>query len=263
MEQKIKYLPPKYTQRILPPIIKNPFNDNCMINGGNNMSQLLPQTPQISIGEYKATPGPNLNQTISISPYNSTPQPNIMGSINIQPALNEQIPPRIIHLGNIKQLNIGHSIISNSSITEQIDESSITQPLDTPQSFAQSIIAELNKSQVNIENNISPQSFQTKKSLMGKIPGAMPVYKLIRQGEGINPTELQAIVFCAMKVYQEDILPLSNNTATLIKRKIGGDWLVLVYEQRKPVDFNLTCVEGNDFMFFILDTTAFQVCRLR
>ena len=44
----------------------------------------------------------------------------------------------------------------------------------------------------------------------------MPVYKLIRQGEGINPTELQEIVLGAMKVYQEDILPLSNNTATLI-----------------------------------------------
>ncbi len=95
-----------------------------------------------------------------------------MGSVNIQPTLNEQIPPWTIHLGNIKQLNIGNSIISNSSITEQIDESSIIQPLDTPKSFAQSKIAYLNKSQVNIENNLNPQSFQTKKSLMGKIPGA-------------------------------------------------------------------------------------------
>ena len=64
MEQKIKYLPPKYTQIILPPIIKNFFNYNYMIAGGNNISTLLPQTQQISIGEYKATPWPNLNQTI-------------------------------------------------------------------------------------------------------------------------------------------------------------------------------------------------------
>lgn len=101
------------------------------------------------------------------------------------------------------------------------------------------------------------------KSFMGKTPGALPVYNLKRQGRGITPMEQQGIVFCAEKVYQEQILPLSNNTARFIRNKIGGDWLVIIYEEGKPEDFNLTCVAGNDYMYFTLDTLAYQVCRLR
>jgi len=153
-------------------------------------------------------------------------------------------------------------MLSKSSISERVDDSVLTQPMDTPMSFAQSIISQLNKAQLNINRNINQQNIN-KKSLMGGTPGAMPVYKLIRQGAGINPTEQQGIVFCAMKVYQEEIIPLSNNTARLIKNKLGGDWLVIVYEEGKNIDFNMTHVEGSDFMYFILDRIAYQVCRLR
>ena len=56
---------------------------------------------------------------------------------------------------------------------------------------------------------------------------------------------------------------VSNNTAKAIKRSLGGDWLVIVYPEGKPIDFNMTCVQGNDYLYFIVDTWAFQVCRLR
>ena len=102
------------------------------------------------------------------------------------------------------------------------------------------------------------------KSLMGKeVTKAMPVYNLIKEGNGINETEEQGIVFCAMAIYQEEMKPLSNNTAQYIKEKLGGDWLVIVYPIEKSIDFNLTFLSRNDFMFFTLDTTAYQVCRLR
>ena len=47
-----------------------------------------------------------------------------------------------------------------------------------------------------------------------------------------------------------------------MKKKLGGDWLVIVYPDGKPVDFNMTCVQGNDYLYFIVNENAFQVCRL-
>ena len=66
-----------------------------------------------------------------------------------------------------------------------------------------------------------------------------------------------------MAVYMSGISPISNNTPERIKNTLGGDWIAIIYSQRKPVDFNMTCVQGNDYIYFILDNTACQVCRLR
>ena len=90
-----------------------------------------------------------------------------------------------------------------------------------------------------------------------------PAFRLLRQGSGISPNEQQGIVSTAMAVYQSGITPISNNTASRIKKTLGGDWIVIVYAQGKPVDFNMTCVQGNDYMYFTLDNMAYQVCRLR
>ena len=90
-----------------------------------------------------------------------------------------------------------------------------------------------------------------------------PVFRLLRQGSGISPNEQRGIVSTAMAVYQSGITPISNNTASRIKKTLGGDWIVIVYAQGKPVDFNMTCVQGNDYMYFTLDNMAYQVCRLR
>ena len=47
-----------------------------------------------------------------------------------------------------------------------------------------------------------------------------------------------------------------------MKKKLGGDWLVIVYPNGKPVDFNMTSVQGNDYLYFIVNENAFQGCRL-
>ena len=93
--------------------------------------------------------------------------------------------------------------------------------------------------------------------------GAQPAFKLIRRGSGISPNEQEKIVQTATTIIQQGITPISNNTASGVKKVLGGDWLVIVYPQGKPIDFNMTCVQGNDYMYFTLDSTAFQVCRLR
>ena len=206
-------------------------------------------------------PSPQNNQLI-ISEYKSTSPPNLSKSNIIEPIITR---PMDSHLTN--QVNINQSIVSRSTISQQLGESIEENPLDTQKSIANTILIQPINNQQNILSilrltNQQPINPINNKSIMGKIPGVFPVYRLIRQGNGINPTEQQGIVFCAMKVYQEEILPLSNNTARFIQRKIGGDWLVIVYEQGKPIDFNMTCVEGNDYLYFILDTTAYQVCRL-
>lgn len=93
--------------------------------------------------------------------------------------------------------------------------------------------------------------------------GVQPVYKLYRQGAGISHTEEKGIVNTAISILQQGLLPVSNTTAAAIKRKLGGDWLVIYYPQGKAIDFNMTCVQGNDYMYFTLDNNAYQVCRLR
>ena len=90
-----------------------------------------------------------------------------------------------------------------------------------------------------------------------------PNVRVIRRGSGITMNEQQNIINCAVNVYQQKLEPISNNTAKAIKRSLGGDWLVIVYPEGKPIDFNMTCVQGNDYLYFIVDTWAFQVCRLR
>ena len=66
-----------------------------------------------------------------------------------------------------------------------------------------------------------------------------------------------------MNVIQTGLQPISNKTAQGVKKKLGGDWLVIVYPEGKAIDFNMTCVQGNDYLYFTLDSNAFQVCRLK
>ncbi len=93
--------------------------------------------------------------------------------------------------------------------------------------------------------------------------GAQPSFKLLRRGSGITANEQNSIVSVAMEIIQGGITPVSNNTAKGVKKKLGGDWLVIVYPEGKSIDFNMTCVQGNDYLYFTLDSTAFQVCRLK
>ena len=93
--------------------------------------------------------------------------------------------------------------------------------------------------------------------------GAQQGLKILRRGSGITANEQNGIVSTAISIIQSGLLPLSNKTAQGVKKKLGGDWLVIVYPQGKPVDFNMTCVQGNDYLYFTLDDMAFQVCRLK
>ena len=93
--------------------------------------------------------------------------------------------------------------------------------------------------------------------------GAAPAVKLLRRGSGISPNEQNGIISTSMAIFQNNIVPMSNNTASRIKKLLGGDWLVIVYPKDKPIDFNMTCVQGNDYLYFTLDNLAYQVCRLR
>ena len=88
-------------------------------------------------------------------------------------------------------------------------------------------------------------------------------FKLLRRGSGITLNEQNKIVSSAQSVVQSGLTPVSNKTAQAVKKNLGGDWLVIVYPEGKPIDFNMTCVQGNDYLYFTLGETAFQVCRLK
>lgn len=96
------------------------------------------------------------------------------------------------------------------------------------------------------------------------MPMYQPMFKQIAVGSGIDMNEFNKIVQGATSAYMQKILPLSISTANMIKQMLKGEWFVFV-SQVTDNDFNfaLTSVAGGDFMSFSLDTTLFQVCRLK
>ena len=113
--------------------------------------------------------------------------------------------------------------------------------------------------------SISQPTFSTTETTLAATPsmGAQSGFKLIRRGSGITANEQNSIVSTAMNIMQSGLTPISNQTARGVKKTLGGDWLVIVYPEGKSIDFNMTCVQGNDYLYFILNSYAFQVCRLK
>ncbi len=159
--------------------------------------------------------------------------------------------------------------------TQQVSVPEYTQTY-TQQNYTVSNVPGVVTSVSGVPNVVSNvQSFPSVVTTVSGVPSTVsgigisgpikprPAFQLLRQGSGISPNEQQGIVSTAMLVYQYGITPISNNTASRIKKTLGGDWIVIVYPQGKPVDFNMTCVQGNDYMYFTLDNWAYQVCRLR
>ena len=109
----------------------------------------------------------------------------------------------------------------------------------------------------------SYETTQTTTNFTAGAMGGQPAVKVLRRGSGITQNEQNTIISTAIEIYVSKTTPLSNNTARAIKKKLKGDWLVIIYEQGKPIDFNMTCVQGNDYLYFTLDNMAYQVCRLR
>ena len=240
MIDNVVVLQPKYTQSYLPPIEADDSLARHAIEEKYNKDEILPTT-------YTAT-----------STYIPNSQPILRESHASNPIDSDEL---YIRQSNTQQ-NIQQPII-NQSLTQSYTHQSINQNVQqNPTTITQLVTQSIARPTTIIHQSVTSTT-NPLKSIMGTIPKAQPVYKLLRKGAGINPTEKQAIVFCAMSIFQDGITPISNHTAKYVQQKIGGDWLVIVYPQGKPVDFNMTCVEGNDFMYFTLDTTAFQVCRLR
>jgi hypothetical protein len=259
-------------------MINNNYNSFKINNNPsqNLQSRILPQKQSI-ISEYpvsKVEQKSQIKSEIINIPNNDSINP---------PQINEKRSEQINNISTVSQ-NINNSNIPSQNLLQEksvINKSSninnISQINQSQKSNAENKNNTQKSQQEQSQNKVkqSIQNIQEKNlinqfiinpntTLMGKqIHKAMPVYNLIKEGKGISRLEEQGIVFCAMTIYQEEMQPLSNNTARYIKTKLGGDWLVIIYPEGKPIDFCLTSVSRNDFMYFTLDTTAYQVCRLR
>ena len=210
--------------------------------------------------------------------YINQPSSILMNTPTQIPVLNIQKTVPINRISTTKYQKLQRKTIQESKNNNNINTNKNIPPRQSTifSEYKSTSKVPVKQSQINYSNNKSidqkPKEIKKLKkfkidpnnTLMGKnINKAMPVYNLIRQGKGISRVEEQGIVFCAMTVYQEEMEPLSNNTARYIKKKLGGDWLVIVYPDEKKADFFLSSVSRNDFMYFTLDRTAYQVCRLR
>ena len=259
-------------------MINNNYNSfNINNNPSQNLqSRILPQKQSI-ISEYpvsKVEKKSQIKSEIINIPNNDSINP---------PQINEKRSEQINNISTVSQ-NINNSNnppqnllqeksvinkssnINNISQINQSQKSNAENKNNTQKSQQEQSQNKVKQSIQNIQekNLINQFIINPNTTLMGKqIQKAMPVYNLIKEGKGISRLEEQGIVFCAMTIYQEEMQPLSNNTARYIKTKLGGDWLVIIYPEGKPIDFCLTSVSRNDFMYFTLDTTAYQICRLR
>jgi hypothetical protein len=90
-----------------------------------------------------------------------------------------------------------------------------------------------------------------------------PVFKQYSVGSGIDNNEYNTIIKSCTQAYQGRT-NLSTNSATFIKKTIGGEWFVCCSPLgQKNFDFCISSVQGGDFMAFSLDNTLFEVCRLK
>jgi hypothetical protein len=90
-----------------------------------------------------------------------------------------------------------------------------------------------------------------------------PVFKQYSVGSGIDNNEYNTIIKSCTQGYQMKT-NISTNSATIIKKSIGGVWFVCCSPLgQKNFDFCISSVQGGDFMAFSLDNTLFEVCRLK
>ena len=219
------------------------------IESNQNEKSQLDQSKSNDVNEINEVNDNNINKSniSNINQNNNTPQNKSQDNTQINKTSQNQ---------NDKSNNSGNNTVKN--LQNKNDKSILSE--NKPGKIPQKKTIFQSKQEPPVKKfMIDPNS-----SLMGKmIPKALPVYNLIKQGNGICKTEEQGIIFCAMTIYQEELKPLSNYTAKYLQTKLGGDWLVIVFPAGKPVDYNMTYISRNDYMYFTLDTTVFQVCRIR
>ena len=99
---------------------------------------------------------------------------------------------------------------------------------------------------------------------MNSFQQIQPVFKQISVGQGINQQEYNSIITACKQAYMNRITPFSTYAGRSIKQYLGGEWLVVCSNvNNNNFDFSLTSVTGGDFIAFSLDSTLFQVCRLK
>ena len=122
-----------------------------------------------------------------------------------------------------------------------------------------------NFSTVRNPTNINPNFSQSEQEMTLSIhsPPKENNYRLIKRGQEIGDLEYSSIVAAAKQALNCRDDPLSNGVTRRIKSLIGGEWFVYVcMEGLKGYDFNLSVMQGNEYVSFILGDFHFQVCKL-
>ena len=88
-----------------------------------------------------------------------------------------------------------------------------------------------------------------------------PIFKLLKQSTGISQNEQKVIVSIAENIYQNKLTPINSKTAEEIKKILGGNWIVNIYNQDKPI--NMNNLQDNDYIYFKLDNLIYHICRIK
>ena len=266
MYNQTKVLPPIVNQQLLPAVTADTSAVEKSIQQAYSGTVVLPTTniptATTNVPLYSFQPAPQQTQVIAQQPQVVTQSqvPRIRIWEMLVPMQVPQPMPAPAPVPVPEPVTIPEPVVISEPVTipEPVTISepvTIPEPVEYVQTYEEPTPVYEEPTYTIPETTTTYQDYQ--------FQSTGPSVQILRRGSGITLNEQNNIISCASNIYQNKILPLSNKTAQAVKKALGGDWLVIVYEQGKPIDFNMTCVQGNDYLYFTLDNMAFQVCRLR
>ena len=90
-----------------------------------------------------------------------------------------------------------------------------------------------------------------------------------KESEFIDRNETNAIKniiqlkLCNYKYLVDKNISLSDSISDNIKRKLGGEWFVLVLNKNKSISLNLSSITENDFLIFNIGNENIKIARIK
>ena len=85
----------------------------------------------------------------------------------------------------------------------------------------------------------------------------------ISNNQNFDSNEVNSITCIVICLYHEGNVPLSKCIVDKLKKKYGGDWLVLVSNKDKKTGCSISSLTAKDFLTFCIGNSKFQIYRLK
>lgn len=174
----------------------------------------------------------NYNQNINFQNncYQNYPNNNY-NQININNQIGQMNPNNQMNFQNCKQMDQNQKAYINSSNNNQ------------------------NK---NYTRNIYPIKIQNNTNCTIE-----KVSEYIDRNETNAIKNIIQLNLCNYKYLVDKNISLSDSISDNIKRKLGGEWFVFVFNKNKSISLNLSSITENDFLIFNIGNERIKIARIK